>query len=191
MSIFGDRDTFKVKNLTVMGILLAMAVVINFVSFYATATFRIFSIAYIPGMVVSMLFGPIAGGVFALASDTVCYLTKSAGGYFFGYAISALVMNVIYAIFLYKQKLKLYKVVLAQLCITVFVNMGLNYLWVSIMAGTASATFFTGARLLNNLIQLPFHIALVYFIVKFIRKNNRLAFLKDKKATTNDKQNQP
>jgi hypothetical protein len=43
--------------------------------------------------------------------------------------------------------------------------MGLNYVWMNMMYGTLAGGFYTGARLINNLAQFPFHVAIIMLVV--------------------------
>jgi hypothetical protein len=54
----------------------------------------------------------------------------------------------------------------ARALILLLVILGLNFVWLSLMYGQSAGTFFTGARLVNNLVQFPFHVALTWFVGK-------------------------
>lgn len=160
-NFFSLEGVFKTRNMVVIALMTALSVVLSQFSIYITPTFRLISFTYLSGAVVSMLYGPWAGIAFGLLSDTVTYIAKPGGPYFVGYAISEMVSNFIYACFLYRKPLRIWRVLLARTVIMLLVTLGLSYLWNVIMYGSVASTYFTSVRLINNLLQLPVSVALI------------------------------
>jgi ECF transporter S component (folate family) len=158
-----------------MGLFVALTALFGFMTIYVSDTFRLIGFAYLPGAVGSMLYGPWAGLVMGFAGDFVSYMVKPVGGYFFGYAISAMLQNFIYSIFLFRRPASLWRVAIAQFLVLVFIYMGLGYLWLQIMAGLKTAEFFTGARLVKNLIQYPIDTALLYGVLRLLPRRYNFA----------------
>lgn len=173
---FSVRDVFKTRNLAVMAMLLAVRMVLSQFSITLTPTFKLITFDYLPGVIVSMLYGPVAGIVFGLAGDTLGFFVKPLGPYFFGYALSEMVANLLYAAFLYRRPVTLARVALARGVVTVIVIFGLNFVWNVIMYGSAASVYFTSARLINNLVQFPVHTALIVFLGKLAQKVSKLSF---------------
>ena len=169
-SFWSLKDVFKTRNLVVMALMIAVKVVLTPFSIYVTPTFRIMSFAYLPGVIVSMLFGPWAGLAFGFAGDIVGYLVKPMGPFFFGYTISEMMAGFWYACFLYRKPLSIWRIALSRLAILVTVTFGLNYLWNYMMSGAVASKYFTGARLINNLIQTPISIVLIFFVCQLVGK---------------------
>lgn len=167
---FRVKNVFTLRNLLVMGLMAAAAAVLSRLSIYITPTFKAISFAYLPGTIVAMLFGPWAAIAYGFVSDNIIYFSNPQGGYFPGYTISEMLTYFIYACFLYKQSITIWRVVLARILILITVVFSLNYLWTSMMYGTAASGYFTGVRLINNLVQLPFHALLITFLGKQLVK---------------------
>ncbi len=172
--IFSFKKVFTVKNMIIMGMMVATAVVLSRFSLYITPTFKAISFAYLPGVLVSVLFGPWAALVFGFVSDWATFLANPQGFYFFGYAISGMVTYFIYACFLYKRPIQIWRVVLARALVIILVVFGLNFIWNSMMYGTIASKYFTSVRLINNLVQFPFHVAITLFLARFITKHKRI-----------------
>jgi ECF transporter S component (folate family) len=117
---------------------------------------------------VSMLYGPVAGVAFGLVGDIIGYLVKPAGPFFIGYTLSEMAAGLIYAIFMYNKPLKIWRVAAARATITAVVTFGLNFAWNSIMYGAVASKYFTGARLINNIIQFPITVALIIIMGKVV-----------------------
>ncbi len=148
-----------------MGLFAALTAVVSYLTtFYSSETFKIISFSYLPGALGTILFGPYAGLLLGFMGDFVGFVVKPMGAYFFGFAISAMVQNMIYALFLYRRRITLARVAAAQLLVVVVVYMGLNMLWLNIMYGRTAGELLTGARLIRNLLEYPINVALVYFL---------------------------
>ena len=69
---FSIKGVFSVRNLTMMALLAALDVVLaRYTTIHLTPQFTLVSFEYIPSAIVAGLFGPWAGIVFGLVSDTV------------------------------------------------------------------------------------------------------------------------
>ncbi len=169
---FSPKRVFSLRNIIIMGLMAAIAAVLSVFRLDITPTFRAISFTYLPGAMVALLFGPWAALVYGFVADTVQFLARPQGPYFPGFAISEMVGCFIYACFLYKRPVTYLRALLARAVVVVVVILGLNYLWNYMMMGQAAGSYFTGVRLINNLVQLPFHALLITFIGKQMRKLN-------------------
>lgn len=83
----------------------------------------------------SMVCGPVTGVVFGFAEDTITYLADPAYPYFPGYALTTMLGNLIYALFLYRTRFGPVRVFCAKL-LTNLLNVFLGSLWSTILSGT-------------------------------------------------------
>lgn len=161
------KAAFGPRGLALMGVMLACAYVLNSVAtIYITPSYRLVSIAYLPDVITGALLGPWAALAFGFAADTVKYLAKPAGPWFPGYALSEMATCFIYAAAFYKREKTgvvrtVLRALLAQLAVLIFVTMGLNYLWDTLMYGGKASEFFAAGRMINRAAQYPAHAALV------------------------------
>jgi len=156
-----------------MGLMAAISVILGiFGTIHITSTFRAISVAYIPGAIVAMLFGPWAALTFGFVADMVKFIVSPRGAYFPGYSLSEMLHYFILACFFYKQKINIWRCLISRLLVIIFIYFSLNFLWQSIMFGTASATYFTGVRIINNLVQWPFHSILMLIVCKQVLRLN-------------------
>ncbi len=164
---FNPKKVFTARNICIMGMMVALAVVLDQFTIQLTPQQKLISISYIPNAITAMLFGPIAAIFYGFAVDTVKFFINSHGSaYFPGYAISEVVGCLTYACFMYKQKITVSKVIASRAIITVVVYLGLNFLWGSILWGQEASKFYTSVKLINNLVQFPIHAAIVYAVGK-------------------------
>jgi ECF transporter S component (folate family) len=102
--------------------------------------------------------------------DILKYITKPAGGSFFpGYTLSAILGGLIYGSLLYNKPVRLWRVLTAEFWAKLFINCGLNTLWLKIMYGSAFMAILP-TRALKNLIMLPIDTAILFFVLTFVSK---------------------
>lgn len=167
---FAYRNVFSLRNVIVMGLMISLSAILSRFTIYITPTFKAISFAYLPGAVVAILFGPWAALVYGFVNDFTSYIVNPQGIYFPGYALSAMLSYFIYACLLYKRPITLWRVIIARVLILITVVFGLNYVWMSIMVGTTAGGYFTGVRLINNIVQLPFHALLITSVCKLLNR---------------------
>lgn len=167
--LFSPQDVFRPRNLALMGVLVALKIILEPFSIYLTQDFKLITFSYLPGTVVAALLGPWAALAFGFVADFVGYVAKPMGPYFPGYAISEMITYFIYACLLYKREITVVRVLIARIIEVFAILLGLNFLWNVIMYGAVASGFFTGVRLINNLIQLPVHVAMTYFICRMAK----------------------
>jgi ECF transporter S component (folate family) len=141
---------------------------------YVLPNFRVFSLSYLPGAMVSLLYGPYAALIYGLVSDTTKFFARPVGIYFPGFAVSEMVMCFIYSVFLYKKRITFLRVALAQLFVTVTVTLGLNIIWLSIIFEEPSAVFYTGIRFITNIAAFPVHVYLLKVSGEYLRRIKKM-----------------
>ncbi|MBQ5326371.1 MAG: hypothetical protein J6K80_04110, partial [Oscillospiraceae bacterium] len=72
----------------------------------------------------------------------------------------------------YKKDVKLSRVIIARVVVTVGINLTLTPLWLSFMYGNAYK-FMVPARLIKNMVMLLIDIFILYNLLKFADKNIR------------------
>ncbi len=183
-------DSFKELKSPYSMVLCAMMAALSIVlatttSFYITPTIKI-GFSGLPNRLVDFLFGPSIGCIFGGMMDVIKFLIKPDGAFFFGYTLTAMLGGLIYGTFFYNLPIKqipngtvrsiikanlksLLLIFLAEALVKIFLNIGLNTLWSSMMSGKAFLAILPG-RLLKNLIQIPvdtvFHFALLLIFTR-------------------------
>lgn len=169
-TIFKDsaKEIRKTKSLVTMAVLLALAVVLGFVSVQVTESLRV-GFSFLPNAVSGQLFGPVGGMLVGGLADILKYLVKPTGPFFPGFTISGILGGLIYGLTLYKKPTTLPRVILCMTLISVFVNILLNTCWLTILYGNSFLAIWP-ARIVSNLITLPINIILYYLVVTLLEK---------------------
>lgn len=100
-----------------------------------------------------MVCGPVMGLVFGFAEDTISFFIHPTGPYFPGYALTTMLGNLIYALFLYRTRFGPVRVFLAKF-FTNLLNVFLGSLWSAILGGKGYL-FYMAKSALTNTLKLP------------------------------------
>jgi len=123
--------------------------------------------AFLPIAVLAYLYGPIQAGLASTVADIIGFLLRPNGFFFPGFTVNALILGVIYGVFLHNKEITLGRVALATLVVTVLTSLILTPIWLNIMFGSA---FFAVPRIIKAVLLYPFEVALLYGLLKSLRK---------------------
>lgn len=145
------------RSLVFMGLLIAMEIILTHFLSIQTPIVKI-GFGFLPAALASIMFGPIWGGIMGAISDILgMAIFPSGGAYFPGFTLSAFLAGLIYGFVLYKKHDTILRVAAAVLIVTVFVDLGLNTIWLSMTLGKAVAAIII-PRLLKSAVMLPVQI---------------------------------
>lgn len=165
------EQKFTPKSIALMGILMGLQIVLTrFVSIQLPMV-RI-GFAFIAVVLMGMMFNPlIAGAGNALADFIGITLFPVTGGYFPGFTVSAFLTAAIYSAFYYKKEMTLKRIIIANVIVTVFINMIMNTYWLYLLMGPGVFAQIP-LRVVSSLILFVVHVVGTYWIgnVKIIQR---------------------
>ena len=124
---------------------------------------------------IGYLCGPWVAGLSGIVTDVLGYVLRPNGPYFPGWTLSAVLVGILYGLWLYRRPLKLWWVVLCKLNMVLLFNFLLTPLWLHMMYGQAFVIF-SSVKIVKNIIKLPIDAALLYGTLKAAgRARNRAA----------------
>lgn len=156
----------KTKILVSMSLLVAMYVVLTYLVPVIKIDILRVSFGFVPQAFASMLFGPLIGGIGSIAGDLLGMLIAPSGPYFAGFTLSAFLTGVIYGLFLFNKPRTLLRIALAVLCVTVFVDIGLNTYWLTILLGKGFLAMLP-ARVIKSAVMLPVQVIVISLLWKY------------------------
>lgn len=155
---------FDARTISKIALLMALDIILTRFVSIQTPIVRI-GFGFLPTAMTGMLFGPMAAGIAGALTDIAgIFLFGGSGPFFPGFTLSAFLGGFIYGVFLHNKAKSLWRISLAVLVITIFVNLGLNTLWVYILTEEAALAILP-ARLIQNAILAPVRVAVIYFVV--------------------------
>lgn len=166
----------KTKDIAILGLLFGMMIVCKFIPLPSGFGDLGISFTYIFFAIISLIYGPIYGFLIGMLSDTIGFIIKPSGYFFFGYTLQAALSGMIYGICLYKTKVNYGKVLLAR----ILINMLMNVLFGSILYAIVFTDFKLFSKDFNEyvksyaiLFSLPKNLfyllpqsLLLYFVIK-------------------------
>ena len=177
-ALFRDSmEEFKhVNTVTVMAMFAAISVVLGYFTLVLGDFLKI-GFSTIANLFVYYLFGPVAGGLFGGALDILKYIIRPTGAFFPGFTISAMVGGVLYGCFLYKRPISFWRVLAAELTVSIICNMLLGTLWLSMLYGKAFMALLP-MRVFKNIMMWPVNSILFYTIGKTLEASGVFRLLK-------------
>ena len=159
-----------VKTIATLGILLAIGIALKFVASIDIGPYIRIGFSEIPTLVSGTLFGPVIGAVFGAVLDIIrFFVTPQSGAFFPGFTLSSALLGMVYGLILYKKEITWVRVLFAELTRKIFINIGLNSLWLKIMYDQAVMAMLP-ARMIKNLIMLPIDVVISYFLLTWITR---------------------
>jgi ECF transporter S component (folate family) len=81
--------------------------------------------------------------------------------------LSAFLGGAIYGLFLYRKPVTIFNVTISVLLITLFIDLGLNTLWLSMITGKAAAALLI-PRIYKSALMLPVQVATIQVLWKYV-----------------------
>ena len=120
---------------------------------------------YLARALCSLVYGPIGAVVFAVAEDTLSFLMSNKGYvYFPGYMITTITGCIIYALFFYRARITLWRIIIAKL-ITNIQNVLLGSLW-SAMLYSKGYIYYMSTSGVKNLLYYPVQVLLLVLLLQ-------------------------
>ena len=150
----------------ILALLMAINVAISSMFIEVGPNLRLY-FTYIVNMIVAANFSLPLVITSAIVEDFIAFFLFPSGPFFLGYTITAVVGCVIYHIFLHKE-INLKNIIISKTLVNIFVNIGLNSLWSSMLFSKGYIYYFSKS-VVKNLLMLPIEIIVFYTIYKLIK----------------------
>lgn len=175
----------KIRKIILSALLLAAAVVLNRFLSINTSILSI-GFTFVPLMLAGIILGWKYSLVIAGLADLIGALLFPFGSYFVGYTISSVLTGLVYGLFLYQKgvfvvnKKFLIRLVIAILIVCIFINGGLNTLWLVITSKKATMAILP-TRVIKQLIMIPVMFITISTLGKLLTKQiNEVKDVSDK-----------
>lgn len=150
----------SVQVIALCGILLALRVVLGFLEINIGDSYRI-SFSALPVSLGAYMFGPIPGAILGALGDIVTLIVKPTGALNFGILFAKSLSGFLMGAILYKHPVSLPRNIIANVIVVIICNLIITTASISIVYGNAVMAILP-ARIVTNLIVLPFNVALLF-----------------------------
>ncbi len=152
-----------VQVMVIMAMLIAMEVVLSRFLSYAVWNMKI-GFAFLPVAIAAIMLGPVKAAIVGGVADFVGAILFPIGAYFPGFTLTAVLMGLVYGLFLYKKQ-SLARVLGAVAINQLILSLLLNSLWISVLYGSPYMPLLI-ARLAQCTIMIPVQVLLIGLITK-------------------------
>ena len=83
----------------------------------------------------ALVCGPVTGLAYGFAEDILGFILKPTGDFFFGYTLSTMLGVLAYALFLYRTRITVVRLLAANVVVNVAINAALGSVWTMMMRG--------------------------------------------------------
>lgn len=160
----------KPLTLTTAAMMIAVYVVLYMVKIPIAVESRV-SVTFLPIVISAYLGGPIIAMLVGAIGDILGFLAFPSGQFFPGFTISAMLVGLIYGVFLYgvnRKQLRL-RVIISTLIVTILVYTVINTIWLAILYQKAFFVYLA-SRIVKNLITFPFQMILTEIVIDALVK---------------------
>ena len=154
------REVSQLRKLVFAALMIAAAIALGLFRIPVSEGLNL-SVSYVARALCAAVCGPVLGMLYGVAEDILGWVVHPGGAFFPGYTLNTVLAMLAYSLCLYRQKITLWRVVLAKLVTNYPISVGLGCLWSSILYGKAYMVYLP-VSLLKNALYLPFQVLLLY-----------------------------
>ncbi len=165
--VLGGRACKDLRVLVFSALMIALAIALHSLFIPLGATLRIY-FNFIPYFLIALVAGPFVGFFSGFVIDTLSYLLFPTGAYFPGYALSVMLTVLVFALFLFGQRVTWFRLFISRLIINLVINVGLGSLWNHMIYGKAMF-YYMGKSLVKNVLMLPVEVLIMGLIFMALR----------------------
>ena len=155
------RSFKTTQGVALSAMFVAISCVLSFFKFGITPNVNV-TLFFLPIAVAAQLLRPLPAVAVGGIADLLGCLIRPTGPYFPGFTINAMITGLIYGIFFYSKRPKLWEVIVARLIVMVAVDLILTPIWLHILYSTPLVWAFWVERLIKCAIVCPIEIVCIF-----------------------------
>ena len=160
------QELRNLRMLTLAAIVVALRIVLSGLYIPLGDNLNIF-FGYFVNSLGAAIYGPVVALLSGFATDVLGYFVHPTGPFFPGYVLSTMLGSFFYALFFYRARITVVRVILAKLSVNLLVNVGLGALWSAIQF-SKGYYYYLVKSLMKNLGMLPLEVLLLWLFLKAI-----------------------
>ena len=156
----------SVRTMIFSAVMIAVCIALSHFQIPLTETLSL-SVTFLARALCSLVCGPLAVLVFAVAEDTLSFFLSSGGyPYFPGYVLTTMLGCFTYALCFYRARISCGRIILAK-TLTNIQNVLLGALWSSILYSKGYWYYLTTSAI-KNVLYLPLQIVLLALVLRYL-----------------------
>lgn len=162
------KELKSTKSIVLCAALIALYVAINTISIFVTQELKL-GFTFLVLAVIGMQFGVVTGTLAGFLCDIIAYIVRPMGALHLGFSLTTALTVTLFALFLYRHKLSLWRIIIARIATNLFLNLFLNTIWLSQLYGNGFLALLPG-RIYKNVGLLPLEILLLWVFLNSFKK---------------------
>jgi len=158
------KELKNLRMLTLAAIVVALRIVLGGVRIPLGDNLNIF-FGYLINSLGSAIYGPVVALLSGFATDILGYFVRPDGPFFPGYVLSTMLGSFFYALFFYRARITLPRIIGAKLTVNLLVNVGLGALWSAIQF-SKGYYYYLVKSLTKNIGMLPIEVFLLWLFLR-------------------------
>ena len=152
---FWHQSAVTARNLKVLvmcALCMAASIILGY--FYIPVSDNLtIRFSYLATATAGLVAGPIGGLLYGFTVDILDFFMHPGYSFFFGYTLSAMAGAFFYAIFFFRQRITILRIVLCRLCVNYLVNVLMGALWSSMLYSKGYIYYLTTSLLKNTIMR--------------------------------------
>ncbi len=148
------KDMGRLNILVFAALMVAMARALSLIPSIPIAHTRM-SFGFLARALCALVCGPVVGLVYGFVEDILGFVLQPSGLFFFGYTLSTMLGMLVYALCLYRARVSMFRLLLANLIVNVAINAALGTVWTVMMMGGNYWVLFLGSLAKNLVTIIP------------------------------------
>ena len=155
----------------ILALLIAMEIILN--RFLSINAWNIkIGFSFVPVVIAAMMFGPIHAAIVGGVGDLLGALLFPIGAYFPGFTLTAVLMGIVWGLFLYKDQ-NIVKIILSVGINQLILGLVVNTFWISVLYGSPYGPLFL-TRIIQAVILTAVQIVVIYGIGKVVPRFDKI-----------------
>lgn len=159
-----STEVKKLRSLIFCALMIAAAIALGLFSIPLDVGLKL-SISYVARALAALVGGPVLGILYGIAEDILGWVIHNDGPFFPGYTLNTVLAVVVYALFFYRQKLTIWRIIVAKLITNFPISVGLGCLWSQILYGKGYL-YYLVKSLIKNTLYCPVQIVLLLVVLQ-------------------------
>lgn len=156
------KDMGRLNLLVFAALMVAVARALSLIPSIPIAHTRM-SFGFLARALCALVCGPVMGLAYGFVEDILGFVLQPSGQFFFGYTLSTMLGMLVYALCLYRARVSMFRLLLANLIVNVAVNAALGTVWTVMTMGGSYWILFLGS-LAKNLVTIIPKSVLLYIL---------------------------
>lgn len=160
------KEFKSVRTLCIAALFVALHTVLSMFYIPISQSLQI-QFTFIADVICGTICGPLVGLLCGAAADLVSFMMHPEWGFFPGYTLTCMLTFLVYALYLYRRRISVLRVLLARLTVNLFINVGLGCVWSAMLYGKGYYYYFA-TSIVKNLAMLPVEVIVMCIVLRLL-----------------------